>query len=340
MLKTLVSFVYVFFVSFGAFCMDGEYVRYESGIKSDLQPFMDQLKKNQLGLKLLKKIDELYSGAGSKCSGIVFKRGSKTAFFPRSVEGKIELVVEIADFDDQLYPCLHNTNEDEYKAISAESTPFWITLAHELIHLKHKLEEVNGISHTDVQGIPYSLARTIGIEDILVGKYQNLFSLFPELSEWRLDMLELWPNLEERRTVIGPDIDGICEASIRLLAGFPTRFIYQDKSIKSLEETSTIVKSLNETSVSMAGSVSSVDTCCIEEDIVSRLTPIKVLLSKGISEERIIKNADSVPITFITRKVFSLALGNSCAIKADPSIQGLLVRMLEYKQELPVIDEW
>ena len=328
--------------------MDGEYVRYESGIKSDLQPFMDQLKKNQLGLKLLKKIDELYSGAGSKCSGIVFKRGSKTAFFPRSVEGKIELVVEIADFDDQLYPCLHNTNEDEYKAISAESTPFWITLAHELIHLKHKLEEVNGISrtdvqgisHTDVQGIPYSLARTIGIEDILVGEYQNLFSLFPELSEWRLNMSELWPNLEERRTVIGPDIDGICEASIRLLAGFPTRFIYQDKSIKSLEETSTIVESLNKTSVSMTGSVSSVDIFCIETDIVSQLTPIKVLLSKGISEEQIIKNADSVPITFITRKVFSLALGNSCAIKADPSIQELLGRMLEYKQELPVIDEW
>lgn len=291
-------------------------------------------------MKLLKKIDELYSGAGSKCSGIVFKHGSKTAFFPRSVEGKIELVVEIADFDDQPYPCLHNTNEDEYKAIFAESTPFWITLAHELIHLKHKLEEVNGISSADVQGIPYSLARTIGIEDILVGEYQNLFHLFPELSEWRLNMSELWPNLEERRTVIGPDIDGICEASIRLLAGFPTRFIYQDKSIKSLEETSTIVKSLNKTSVSMVGSVSSVDIFCIEADIVSRLTPIKVLLSKGISEEQIIKNADSVPITFITRKVFSLALGNSCAIKADPSIQGLLVRMLEYKQELPVIDEW
>ena len=340
MLKTLVLFVYVFFVSFSAFCMDGEYVRYESGIKSDLQPFMDQLKKNQLGLELLKKIDELYSRAGSKCSGIVFKRGSKTAFFPRSVEGKIELVVEIADFDDQLYPCLRNTNEGEYKAISAESTPFWITLAHELIHLKHKLEEVNGISRTDVQGIPYSLARTIGIEDILVGKYQNLFPLFPELSEWRLDMLELWLNLEERRTVIGPDIDGICEASIRLLAGFPTRFIYQDKSIKSLEETSTIVNSLNETSVSMAGSVPSVGIFCIEEDIVSRLTPIKVLLSKGISEEQIIKNADSVPITFITRKVFSLALGNSCAIKADSSIQGLLVRMLKYKPKLPVIDEW
>ncbi len=141
MLKTFVSFVYVSFVSFSAFCMDGEYVRYESGItKSDLQPFVNQLKGNQLGLKLLGKIDELYIGARSKCSGIVFKRGSKTAFFPRLVKGKIELVVEIADFNDQLYPCLHGTKEDEYKAIFAEPTPFWITLAHELIHLKHKVE--------------------------------------------------------------------------------------------------------------------------------------------------------------------------------------------------------
>lgn len=321
--------------------MDGEYVRYESGIKSDLQPFMDQLKENQLGLKLLKKIDELYSVAGSKCSGIVFKRGSKTAFFPRSVEGKIELVVEIADFDDQLYPCLHNTNEDEYKAIFAESTPFWITLAHELIHLKHKLEEVNGISRTDVQGIPYSLARTIGIEDILVGNYQNLFPSFPELSEWRLNMSELWPDLEERRTVIGPDIDGICEASIRLLARFPTRFIYQDKSIKSLEKTSTIVRSLSESLLSISGTILSTDIfCCKEQGVISQLTPITVLLSKEISEQEIIKNADNVPITFVTKKIFNQALKGSCVIEVDSLMQGLLTKILEYKPKPPVIDEW
>ena len=123
----------------------------------------------------------------------------------------------------------------ELEAISAESTSFWIRLAHELIHLKHKLEEVNNISGEGLQSIPYSASKEIGIEDLLIGKRRDIFPLVPELSEWRLNMSELWPNLEERRTVVGPDIDGICEASMRLSARIPTRFISQDKLIKSLE---------------------------------------------------------------------------------------------------------
>lgn len=38
----------------------------------------------------------------------------------------------------------------------------------------------------------------------------------------------LWNNLEERRTVIGPDIDGISELTLRLSAGIPVRYLYQE----------------------------------------------------------------------------------------------------------------
>ena len=38
----------------------------------------------------------------------------------------------------------------------------------------------------------------------------------------------LWNNLEERRTVIGPDSDGISELTLRLAADIPIRYLYQE----------------------------------------------------------------------------------------------------------------
>lgn len=38
----------------------------------------------------------------------------------------------------------------------------------------------------------------------------------------------LWNNLEERRTVIGPDRDGISELTLRLAADIPIRYLYQE----------------------------------------------------------------------------------------------------------------
>lgn len=59
---------------------------------------------------------------------------------------------------------------------------------------------------------------------------EHLVKLFPEVFlSIRTGMNSMWPELEERRTVFGPDIDGISEASIRMNAGLPLRYIYQDR---------------------------------------------------------------------------------------------------------------
>lgn len=190
-LKKLSLFICAFLVSFNAFCMEWAYVRYEGDVtKIGLQSYVNQMRENALGAALLGKINELYTNVSAQCAGIVFKTGPQTSFSSRLVESgaKTELVVEIANFEQSLYPCLHGAETDEISAVSAIPTPFWITLAHELIHLKHKLEELCNIADTGIQGIRYSLAKTIGISDILTGKHNDLFPHVPELLELRLNI--------------------------------------------------------------------------------------------------------------------------------------------------------
>jgi hypothetical protein len=339
------AFCSVFLFSLNVFCMNWSYVQYEAGVTQvALQPFIEQINSNEIGKNLLAKINELYIKAGAQCTRIVFKPGQKTSFSSRLVEAgiKIELVVEIANLTESFYPCLHAGRTAVISAISAESTPSWITLAHELIHLKHKLEEINKIGATGIQGIPYSLAKTIGISDILIGDYVNLSPYVPELLELRLNMSELWPNLEERRTVVGPDIDGICEASIRESAGLPSRFIYQDKNIKHLEKIATIENSFTDIPLSIVASVLTETDFCVFEDVVSSLTPIDILLSCGISEEKIIGNADNVPITFVTKNIFMQALKsrNTAGLIINPTMTELLGKILKHKPKPVVIEEW
>lgn len=50
-------------------------------------------------------------------------------------------------------------------------------------------------------------------------------------------MNSMWPELEERRTVFGPDIDGISEAGIRRKTNLPLRYIYQDRTEYFVEST-------------------------------------------------------------------------------------------------------
>lgn len=65
----------------------------------------------------------------------------------------------------------------------------------------------------------------------------KMVKLFPELfGSIKVGMISMWPDLEERRTVLGPDIDNISEASIRIAANLPIRYIYQDKTEYIIED--------------------------------------------------------------------------------------------------------
>ena len=144
-------------------------------------------------------------------------------------------------------------------------------------------------------------------------------------------MSELWPNLEERRTVVGPDVDEIYEASIREAAGFPTRFIYQDKTIKSLERIETITKILN-------GLPSSI-ICSVTSDI-------DILLLNKITKEQLIENAENIGINYTTRDILSYLYRESNSIagkKFKPifdKLDGLVLNALICKRKPIAIVEW
>jgi hypothetical protein len=102
-------------------------------------------------------------------------------------------------------------------------SPFYVTIVHELIHLKHFLETLLGKNGSHV---PYG-------EAVCITSYTQLvnhpLSVLPELIEKDFPIKREipWDNFEERRTVVGPDIDNISELSFRLAEGLPLRYIYQ-----------------------------------------------------------------------------------------------------------------
>ncbi|EKE00844.1 MAG: hypothetical protein ACD_21C00266G0007 [uncultured bacterium] len=305
-------------------------------VKSALQI----INKNPEGKRLLAAINYLYEEIDKRgfANGLVFKPPSdslgKTAFAGKCDGGKEKLTIEIAGTDESEYPVLHETQDPKVAAIHSVSAPFWITLAHELIHLKHYLEQEcqyeilisqKGIPYgeqqrktqeelffkacsdlsTAIKNIPYSIAiNRIRIEDVLLSsdplvqqlesqQRQQLIESLPELQELRINMTELWPNLEERRTVLGSGSgDDISEASIRHAAGMPPRYIYQNKEINFLENRATIEKALGKGDISFEGPpIEDLRPYYLkpEEGVttLSELTPFPILIRQGVTQEQI-----------------------------------------------------
>ena len=223
----LLKLVIVAYLSmFQSFCMeisetflDKPYVKYQEFRKESIRHYISQIESNDVGHNLIKKICELYEKVKEKCAGIIFRCGDPTSFQPRINGGsQVELVIDIAELKDCKYPSIRSSVLHDCFGISGVNSSFTITLAHELIHLKHKLEEMAEVRYDGIAGIPYSVAKAIGIDNIFDTDRDGSFRLLPELPELheiRLNMTELWPNLEERRTVIGPDIDNISEHTLR-----------------------------------------------------------------------------------------------------------------------------
>lgn len=131
--------------------------------------------------------------------------------------------------------------------ISMIYSPFHVVITHEFIHFKHFLDTLlkrdDGISCGLASRIKeyYDIERIKEYPDI----EKKLNSrLLPELSELNLlTTLSLastypnivnklrrmipWDNFEERRTVCGPDVDGISEMTFRIAEELPIRYIYQ-----------------------------------------------------------------------------------------------------------------
>lgn len=313
--------------------LDKPYVIFQETLtfnKELIKPYISQIESDSIGLNLIKKVCELYTKVEGKCGGIIFRNGTQTSFCPRKTDsGQIELIIDIASPEEYRYPLIQSSELSHYFGISGLSSPFTITLAHELIHLKHKLEEIGELSYSGIAGIPYSIAKTIGIENIFDGTYSHLFSLLAELQEVRLNMNELWPNLEERRTVIGPDVDNISEHTLRKSMGIPSRFIYQNKDLISLEKQETILKIINDPILP--------DEYSIKSE-VSILTPLDILLKLGKKDE-IIALLDERPISPLTQNIFRIILDNSEVYNfVSEEVKSFMIELLSHKPKPLIFD--
>ena len=128
-------------------------------------------------------------------------------------------------------------------------------------------------------------------------------------------MNELWPNLEERRTVVGSDVDGVSETSIRTRADLPPRYIYQSDEIKMLERAATVKNILKDDYknakfiTDIIEEVVDANHSCIKgDDICSELTPLSVLMDKGITSEQIKTQIKKHSKLITTQKIYSVLL--------------------------------
>ncbi|MBR1479564.1 MAG: hypothetical protein IJ599_01535 [Alphaproteobacteria bacterium] len=142
-------------------------------------------------------------------------------------------------------------------------------IVHELIHLKHFVEEKHKIATNSSRPqvgkvrdldyfmrIAYSEATSMGYCHISTEE-RKLFpeleaekatdsrpygkKFFPLTGKW--PRRALWASFEERRTVCGPDLNGITENAYRKAKNRPPRFIYQGKYVNFFEPVDVIKRS-------------------------------------------------------------------------------------------------
>lgn len=172
-----------------------------------------------------------------------------------------------------LTSCLGAIEGDKI-AVGVHYAPYYLTIAHELIHAKHFLQSVGADIEYAIRGVQHictacaEKGSTIELRDVFPDaaretpkvplehmSYLRALSLTgydarvvadidfkimtqeDELHEQFLPEADrqrggkyplLWNNLEERRTVVGPDRDGISELTLRLAADIPMRYLYQE----------------------------------------------------------------------------------------------------------------
>lgn len=119
---------------------------------------------------------------------------------------------------------LRKIGNHEVFEVGTAYSPFYVAITHELIHLKHFLETLTN----DMVITHYGLAVSIKNYDLLEKSSLDLPIEANEMKVVRQLRRELpWVDFEERRTVLGPDIDNVSELTFRVNARFPIRYIYQ-----------------------------------------------------------------------------------------------------------------
>lgn len=199
--------------------------------------------------------------------------------------------------------CVYNLQQGIL--ITPTLTPFFIILSHELLHMKHYLEEQKFKTESLSSIARYLFANKEGFIDLgsfeseedALDKLVNISTIRDAVLDrcsfagnndllWKLDkldslailayssagnikgnnnvvktllpeaigrsselLLDLIGDLEERRTIVGPDRDGITENAIRKAMSLPLRYMYQDGLLPMLEKKTTIASVLGNDSL-------------------------------------------------------------------------------------------
>lgn len=223
---------------------------------------IDILSSNELGKRLIERINE-YLYKSSK--NLIIEESFETRFEPN--DGKnLKIFINPGDISPESIVYSEGTGTKLFKIkikdyhikhISKTIAMFDEMLFHELLHLKHYLEESLGIANQDIAitetirplmifaRIKYSQALCMGYRYIK----QEERSLFPELaaesstvrrsyrssSAYNWQRKNIWDSFEERRTVCGPDLDNLTENAYRLSKHRPVRYIYQGSDTEFFE---------------------------------------------------------------------------------------------------------
>jgi len=196
---------------------------------SFVEQSLNDLQNNAVGSKLLKLLNARLIQLNKN---VTIRKGSHHLFYiDKNEEFIIELALKSLEENNYIYNdqicCLghesENSSYQSYFEIGSSETPFYITLGHELIHLKHYLED------------PELYKNCLRIMDF---SFWDIYS-----SQER--GLKIWTKLEEQRTVIGPDKNDICELTLRISGKLMPRYAYQESSQNFYEERNIIYSILN-----------------------------------------------------------------------------------------------
>ena len=234
------------------------------GLDEEQRIFIDvclkSINSNEEGKALIVFITEKL--AESKCS-VQIKVGSKQVFKTPKEGRPFTLFLNFGEIDNNggiKAPCLGFISEDEFIPIGESIVPFHIVLGHELLHVKHYLEDKQQY-------------------DIDSASVNN--SYWPIYYEIGHRLGNLWHDLEEQRTVIGRrDSPETCELTLRVQDKIAPRYAYQDLKDHFYEDKSTIENILSVYKINHSNDLAR-DSWAFDKEIASKSRLNSGIYKKG-----------------------------------------------------------
>ncbi len=194
---------------------------------------------------------------------VQIKSGDKQVFKTPKEKMSFTLFLNFGEIDNNggiKAPCLGFISEDEFIPIGESIVPFHIVLGHELLHVKHYLEDKQQY-------------------DIDSASVNN--SYWPIYYEIGHRLGNLWHDLEEQRTVIGRrDSPETCELTLRVQDKIAPRYAYQDLKDHFYEDKSTIENILSVYKINHSNDLAR-DSWAFDKEIASKSRLNSGIYKKG-----------------------------------------------------------